>query len=154
MKRSLGGESEERRTKAKVQLGEQSDSSSQDKIKAAKERIRKLHQQLTQPEREVKSGLDIELHPLLRNIGTTVQLPKNHNPVKQTSRKKWFDPTALNPYVDQSDITKKHTRLLKFNKQGKFIAQGEKLREKLKVEAEEKQKHEELKQKGYYQIII
>lgn len=57
MKRSLGGESEERRTKAKVQLGEQSDSSSQDKIKAAKERIRKLHQQLTQPEREVKSGL-------------------------------------------------------------------------------------------------
>lgn len=148
MKRSLGGESEERRTKAKVQLGEQSDSSSQDKIKAAKERIRKLHQQLTQPEREVKSGLDIELHPLLRNIGTTVQLPKNHNPVKQTSRKKWFDPTALNPYVDQSDITKKHTRLLKFNKQGKFIAQGEKLREKLKVEAEEKQKHEELKQKG------
>lgn len=148
MKRSLGGESEERRTKAKVQLGEQSDSSSQDKIKAAKERIRKLHQQLTQPEREVKSGLDIELHPLLRNIGTTAQLPKNHNPVKQTSRKKWFDPTALNPYVDQSDITKKHTRLLKFNKQGKFIAQGEKLREKLKVEAEEKQKHEELKQKG------
>ncbi|EER34445.1 conserved hypothetical protein [Candida tropicalis MYA-3404] len=148
MKRSLGGESEERRTKAKVQSGEQSDSSSQDKIKAAKERIRKLHQQSTQPEREVKSGLDIELHPLLRNIGTTVQLPKNHNPVKQTSRKKWFDPTALNPYVDQSDITKKHTRLLKFNKQGKFIAQGEKLREKLKVEAEEKQKHEELKQKG------
>ncbi|KAK6880147.1 U4/U5/U6 small nuclear ribonucleoprotein prp3 [Candida tropicalis] len=148
MKRSLGGESEERRTKAKVQSGEQSDSSSQDKIKAAKERIRKLHQQSTQPEREVKSGLDIELHPLLRNIGTTAQLPKNHNPVKQTSRKKWFDPTALNPYVDQSDITKKHTRLLKFNKQGKFIAQGEKLREKLKVEAEEKQKHEELKQKG------
>ena len=147
MKRSITDELEGRHTKQKPPSDLLSEVS-QDKLKAAKDRIKRLHQQLTEPERDVKSGLDVEIHPLLRNITTPTQLPKNHNPVKQASRKKWFDPTALNPYVDQNEITKKHSRALRFNKQGKFIAQGEKLREKLKIEAEEKRKYEEIKQKG------
>ncbi|RCK55502.1 U4/U5/U6 small nuclear ribonucleoprotein prp3 [Candida viswanathii] len=146
MKRAITEEADERRTKPKPQTP-------QDKINAAKERIKKLQQQQqqqtqTQSPKGFNSGLDVEIHPLLKNIGTTPQLPKNHNPVKQASRKKWFDPAALNPYVNQSDITKKHTRVLRFNKQGKFIAQGDKLREKLRIEAEEKRKLDEIKQQG------
>lgn len=102
-----------------------------------------------------KTGLDVEIHPLLKNIGLTniPKLPKDHNPLRQ-SNQKWFDPLALNPYLDQSDMVinnKKSRHIpppLKFISQGKYVAQGEKLREKLKVEHEQTRELEAIKQQG------
>ncbi|CAI5756547.1 unnamed protein product [Candida verbasci] len=103
----------------------------------------------------IGSGLDIELHPLLRNITTTQAkiVPKYHNPVTNQSGKKWFDPTLFNPYIDQSTINKPprashKSRALKFNKQGKYIAKGDKLREQLKIEQEEQQEFQKLQAQG------
>ncbi|EMG50902.1 prp3 U4/U5/U6 small nuclear ribonucleoprotein prp3 [Candida maltosa Xu316] len=139
MKRRIDTNTNDGAKKSKVSI-------SQEKLDIAKERVRQLQQQ-----KQSKSGLDVEIHPLLRNIGTTPTLPKKHNPVKRSSgnQRKWFDPMALNPYLDQSNIgSKKHVRPLQFNQQGKFIAQGDKLREKLKIEEEEKRKYEEIKREG------
>ncbi|KAG7664642.1 PRP3, partial [[Candida] subhashii] len=99
---------------------------------------------------EGKGGLNVELHPLLRNIGSTPIIPKNHNPLKQNIRK-WFDPTAINPYLNQSDIglgNQHKPKPLTFNPKGKYIAEGEQLREQLKQEALERKRHEEIKLKG------
>lgn len=115
---------------------------------------KQTHASQSQPQpakrEEGKGGLNVELHPLLRNIGSAPTIPKNHNPLKQNVRK-WFDPTAINPYLNQSDIgsTKQHKpKPLTFNPKGKYVAEGEQLREQLKQEALDKKRHEEIKSKG------
>ncbi|RLV95955.1 U4/U5/U6 small nuclear ribonucleoprotein prp3 [Spathaspora sp. JA1] len=115
------------------------------KVNATRERIK----QLQKSKNETKSGLDIELHPLLKNIGTTPIIPNNHNPLKQNVRK-WFDPVAINPYLNQSDmsISSHKPRPLIFNPKGKFISQGDQLREKLKQKALEKQERDRIKAEG------
>lgn len=67
-------------------------------------------------------------------------VPKNHNPLKQNARS-MFDPTALNPYLDQSSFGAGSSHVRKsfhINPKGKFIAQAEELRTK----AEEKRQLE------------
>ncbi|EGW33461.1 uncharacterized protein SPAPADRAFT_137189 [Spathaspora passalidarum NRRL Y-27907] len=147
-----------KRSTSEAELKEES----QDKrVNAARERIKLLQRSKgreteteTEKKDETKSGLDIEIHPLLRNIGPTPVIPKNHNPLKQNVRK-WFDPSAINPYLDQSNsssgLTSKQQhkpRSLLFNPKGKYIAQGEHLRQKLKEEAAEKQEQEKIKAQG------
>lgn len=88
------------------------------------------------PMKQPSGGLNVEIHPLLREMVPVPSVPKNHNPLKQNG---WsiFDPTALNPYVDQSSITigsSHRPRSFHLNPKGKYIAQGQELRTK----AEEK----------------
>ncbi|CAD1809068.1 pre-mRNA processing factor 3 (PRP3) family protein [Candida parapsilosis] len=92
-------------------------------------------------------GLDVDIHPLLRSLDSTIP---NTSTDKQTSKgKKWFDPTAYNPYMNHSSSIAVHKpKPLKFNKQGKYIQQAEKLREKLRIEEEERMRHQELANKG------
>lgn len=96
-------------------------------------------------------GLNVEIHPLLRGIAKTPSLPKNHNPIKQNVRL-LFDATAINPYLNQEDVslsgTRNKGRALEFIQKGKYIKQGEKLREKIRREEEESRKIEEEKKKG------
>ncbi|KAK6458616.1 pre-mRNA processing factor 3-domain-containing protein [Scheffersomyces xylosifermentans] len=104
----------------------------------------------SKPLEEGKGGLNVEIHPLLRTNVATPALPKNHNPLNQKVRK-WFDPTAINPYLNQSSsaLSSSHKpRPLQFNPRGKYISQGNALREKLKAEDEERKKLEETKAKG------
>lgn len=94
-------------------------------------------------------GLDVEIHPLLRGIGQTPVIPKNHNPLKQTVRP-WFDAAAINPYLNQSDQAGggHKPRPLLFNPQGKYIAKGNELREALRQKKLEQQRREEIESKG------
>ncbi|KAI5954017.1 prp3 [Candida margitis] len=92
-------------------------------------------------------GLDVDIHPLLRSLDTTG--PGTQTKGQGIKIKKWFDPTAYNPYINDSNSISTHRpKPLKFNKQGKYIEQGSKLREKLKAEEEERRKHQELESKG------
>lgn len=95
-----------------------------------------------------KSGLGIEIHPLLRKMATVPTVPKNHNPLKQNVRS-IFDPTALNPYLSQESITvlTHKSRPLQINPQGKFIQKGHELRAKLEEERAKTAKTEEMRQK-------
>lgn len=102
--------------------------------------------------REGKGGLNVELHPLLRNIGKTPSIPKNHNPLKQNVRQ-WFDPAAINPYLNQSDMSvdpklQHKPRPLQLNPQGKHIARANELRQRLKEEELERQRIEDIRLKG------
>ncbi|KAI5951780.1 PRP3 [Candida jiufengensis] len=93
-------------------------------------------------------GLDVELHPLLKNFNTPSTFKSNKNPIKQNS-KKWFDPTAFNPYINQTNSIPSHKpKKLNFNNKGKYIEKGNKFRENLKIENEERKLHEELAEKG------
>ena len=103
-------------------------------------------------EQEGRGGLNVEIHPLLRNNVPVRTLPKNHNPLKQNVRK-WFDPTAINPYLNQDDISgliksQHRPRAFQFNEHGKYIAKGNELRDKLQKEQEEIAKFQETKEKG------
>ncbi|KAI5958942.1 PRP3 [Candida pseudojiufengensis] len=91
-------------------------------------------------------GLDVELHPLLKNFNTTQTLKSTKNPIKRKTQN-WFDPNAFNPYLNHSTPTQR-SKKLKFNTQGKYIEKGEKFRENLKIENEERKLHEELAKKG------
>lgn len=96
-----------------------------------------------------KGGLNIEIHPLLRDIAPTPRIPKNHNPLKRSVRNA-FDPTAINPYLNQADSairTKKH-RSFELVPQGKYIAEADALRTHQKIEAEEQRHQQEIRQKG------
>lgn len=122
------------------------------KIDSAKKRLKNQDSEREREEREGKGGLNVEIHPLLRNNAPVRTLPKNHNPLKQNV-KKWFDPTAINPYLNQDDMSgpiraQHRPRTLQFNEQGKYIAKGNELREKLKKEQEEVVKYQETQEKG------
>lgn len=103
-------------------------------------------------EEEGRGGLNVEIHPLLRNTAPTRILPKNHNPLKQNVRK-WFDPASLNPYLNQDNMSapvkmQHKPRTLQFNEKGKYIAKGNELRERLRQEQEEQEKYDETMEKG------
>lgn len=126
------------------------------RIEEAKKRLRNkgnTQENTEQKEQqEGKGGINVEIHPLLRNKAPVPALPKNHNPLKHNVRK-WFDPTAINPYLNQSDMSmpsklQHKPRPLQFNEHGKYIAKGNDLREKLREEQEAKTKYEETKEKG------
>lgn len=100
---------------------------------------------------EGKGGLSVKLHPLLRDMATVPSLPKNHNPIKQQLRP-WFDQKSINPYLNQTDFgaaKKQHkARPLMMNPQGKYIAKGDEMRNRMRQQEEERLKNEETKQKG------
>ncbi|PSK34661.1 hypothetical protein C7M61_005021 [Candidozyma pseudohaemuli] len=85
-------------------------------------------------------GLNTEVHPLLRDLAAVPQA--QGGPKKPRSI---FDPASLNPYLNQTaaGALTHRPRPLSLNPQGKYVAQGDQLREKLKKEvAEEKRKNE------------
>lgn len=100
-------------------------------------------------EDEPKGGLNVEIHPLLREM---VSLPKakKHNPFKQNKRS-MFDATALNPYLDQSAISgnKHKPRPFQLNPQGKFMAKGDELRAKEEEERAQQARTAEIMAKGF-----
>lgn len=75
-----------------------------------------------------KGGLGTEIHPLLKGI---VAPSAHRNPVKRTHPRDQFDPLLLNPYLDQTSGPSRKRKPLEFSPHGKYIAQGEKLRENL-----------------------
>ncbi|KAI3404722.2 PRP3 [Candida oxycetoniae] len=97
-------------------------------------------------------GLDVKLHPLLRksfNLPSTITT-SSRNPLKQ-SRLVASSSSAFNPYISQTSslIANSHKpKPLKFNLQGKFISKGDKFREQLRLENEERQKHDQLAEQG------
>ncbi|KAG2736505.1 hypothetical protein G9P44_000595 [Scheffersomyces stipitis] len=103
----------------------------------------------SQASSEGKGGLNVEIHPLLRATVLTPALPKNHNPLSQNVRK-WFDPFAINPYLKQTDssVPQHKPRQLVFNPKGRYIAQGDALREKIALEQQQKKELEEKKARG------
>lgn len=130
-------------------------SASQDVIAKAKARLLQKQQLAknnaqNKEDGEGKGGLNVEIHPLLRNIAPTPVLPKNHNPLKQNVRK-WFDPTAMNPYLNQSDISGKQnhkSRPLQFNTKGKYIAEANEIRAKIAQQEQEKKIYQEKQARG------
>lgn len=96
-----------------------------------------------------KSGLGIEIHPLLRKMATLPTVPKNHNPLKQNVRS-IFDPTALNPYLSQDSISisTHKPRPLQINPQGKFIQKGNDLRAKIEEDRAKLHRKKELGDKN------
>ncbi|CAK7894724.1 hypothetical protein CAAN1_10S04544 [[Candida] anglica] len=85
-----------------------------------------------------QGGLSIELHPLLRNMAPT---KASANPVKQRNVRSMFDPSAINPYLDQAaggTIISRPSRPLQFNPRGKYIAQGDQMRRTLAQEQRER----------------
>ena len=108
-------------------------------------------------------GLDVELHPLLRNFNDNSNSNNNNNNNNSSSsnslvssknplrllQNKWFDPAAYNPYVSNSSSLPLHKpRPLRFVPKGKYVAKAAKLREKLQVEEEERQIQDELLKQG------
>lgn len=132
--------------------GDSQNTHSSGRISPSKDRFSARTKESERGEKEGRGGLNVEIHPLLRNSIPTRTLPTNHNPLKQNVRK-WFDPTAINPYLNQDDISgliksQHRPRALQFNEHGKYIAKGNELREKLKKEQEEIAKFQETKEKG------
>ncbi|PIS50164.1 hypothetical protein CJI97_004854 [Candidozyma auris] len=97
--------------------------------------------------KQPSGGLNVEVHPLLRDLASVPQAQKG--PGKRKARSV-FDPAALNPYLNQSDVRapSHRPRPLQLNPQGKYIAQGEQLREKLKKEKEEEEHRRRLREKN------
>lgn len=151
--------------KQPVSSGKLPRSGTDESIARAKERLLARKRQQTGPDNGPKTepdtrrshqgldpgrgGLDVEIHPLLRNIGQTPTIPKNHNPLKQTV-KPWFDTAAINPYLNQADqaTTSHKPRSLQLNPQGKYIAKGNELREALAQKKLEQQRIDEMESKG------
>ena len=93
-------------------------------------------------------GLGVELHPLLRKVVQPTVSQGSHNPLKQKVRK-WFDPAAINPYLNQQDTTGgRKSKPLTFNTHGKYIAEGERLREKLRQQKMEQELFEQNRAQG------
>lgn len=124
-------------------LKRRTDEEMADIIKQAEERVKRAKIERT----EGKGGLDVELHPLLRAVNTPAVLPKNHNPLKQNVRK-WFDPTAINPYLNHTSSLERRSKPLQFNPRGKYIAQGDELRLKIRQEQVAKEEFLVSKSKG------
>lgn len=94
-----------------------------------------------------KGGLNVELHPLLRGMAAVPQAsrPKRGLPAPRNI----FDASALNPYLDQSSITKPaHRRPLSLNPRGKYVARGAELRAKAEEDARAAAKLREKEAKG------
>ncbi|CAH2352069.1 U4/U6 small nuclear ribonucleoprotein Prp3p [[Candida] railenensis] len=84
-------------------------------------------------------GLDVEIHPLLRTTLPVTSLTSSKNPLKQNV-KSWFDPSSINPYLNQSDshlASSRPSRALQFVEKGKYIARGNEMRAKLQQKKEE-----------------
>lgn len=73
-----------------------------------------------------------------------------HKPWRQQKSRQIFDPTALNPYLDQSSIGQltHKPRSLTLNPQGKYIAKAEELRAKLEEDKRQEERLREKEQKG------
>lgn len=90
-------------------------------------------------------GLNTAVHPLLRDLASVPQAAKQ-GPKRQRKPRSIFDPASLNPYLNQGDVSgQSHKpRPLQLNPQGKYVAQGEQLRERLKKEKEEEEYQRQL----------
>ncbi|KAI5957643.1 PRP3 [Candida theae] len=92
-------------------------------------------------------GLDVDIHPLLRASNTSISNTQNTG--SKAKKRKWFDPTRYNPYIDDAPSFASHRpKPLKFIKHGEYVQKGQKLREKLKEEEGERKRYEELERKG------
>lgn len=100
------------------------------------------------PQQKSSGGLNVQLHPFLKDI---VPLPKaSSRPIDLKARKQ-FDPSSINPYLDQLNISigrKNRSRALQFNAPGKYIEQADKLREQLRKEQAHTNQLRSLQQKG------
>ncbi|PVH23764.1 hypothetical protein CXQ85_004057 [Candidozyma haemuli] len=94
-------------------------------------------------------GLNTAVHPLLRDLASVPQAAKQ-GPKRQRKPRSIFDPASLNPYLNQGDVSgQSHKpRPLQLNPQGKYVAQGEQLRERLKKEKEEEEYQRQLASKN------
>lgn len=99
-------------------------------------------------EPSTSGGLNTEVHPLLRDLAF-VPLAVKPNPKRHKPRD-IFDAAALNPYLNQGDVVSQphRPRPLLLNPQGKFVAQGEQLREKLEKERKEEEHRRQLAAKN------
>lgn len=90
-------------------------------------------------------GLGGEIHPLLRDMAAVPQA--KGGPKKPRSI---FDPASLNPYLDQSaaGALSHRPRPFSLNPQGKYVAQGDQLREQAKKDEEEEKRKRELAEKN------
>lgn len=95
-------------------------------------------------------GLNVQIHPLLRDMATVPTISKNHNPLKPNVRS-IFDPTALNPYLSQESagqVSSHRPRAFNLNPKGKYIAQAEELRLKAEEQRIVEAKRAEKEAKG------
>lgn len=94
-------------------------------------------------------GINVEIHPLLREMAAVPKVPNKYNPLKQHSRS-IFDAAALNPYLDQNSFaaSSHRHRALSFNPKGKYIAKAEELRSKEKERQIQEQKRAQKEAKG------
>lgn len=123
-----------------------------DMIAQAEARLKRRKLDDLHEKQQGKGGLGVELHPLLRKVKQEIVIPKNHNPLKQNVRK-WFDPTALNPYLNQQDLLvqgnpQRKPKGLQFNRRGKYISEGDKLREKIRQREIEDELFKQTQAKG------
>lgn len=97
-----------------------------------------------------KGGLGVELHPLLRDMAAVPKISKDANPVRRPVRD-LFDPSSINPYLNQDDAAKsmeRKPRRLKFSRQGQYVEQAENWRNKIQQDELKKKKLDEIKEKG------
>lgn len=107
------------------------------------------------PKKEAKGGLDVEVHPLFRDLAAVPTATKKAR--TQNKTRDLFDATALNPYIEQSNISSavsRHCpRPLQINRKGKYIEEAEHQRA---LEAQRLQKlkeQEQFKKKGIFPEI-
>lgn len=106
-------------------------------------------EKVDESKKQSKGGLNVDIHPLLKEMVSLPTIPKNHNPLKQNARS-IFDPTALNPYVSQENIhTQFHKpRPLIINPKGKYVSKGNEMRAKLIEDKIKEQEIAELRAKN------
>lgn len=92
--------------------------------------------------KEGAGGLNVEIHPLLRTSLPVASLSSTKNPLKQNV-KPWFDPSSINPYLNQADsplVSSRPSKSLQFAEKGKYIARAQEMRAKLQQKKEEENK--------------
>lgn len=116
-------------------------SSSSDSLARIKAKLAEKNAAKATADATSSKGLDVEIHPLLRTSIPISNLQTSKNPLRANAKRQ-FDPTSLNPYLDQSATTIKPRthKPLAFNEHGKYISQGNKMREKLSRDLLEEEK--------------
>ncbi|AOA63517.1 Splicing factor, component of the U4/U6-U5 snRNP complex [Komagataella phaffii CBS 7435] len=117
-----------------------------DKVEAAKQKLNGTPTGKTVE----KTALNVELHPLLKQNVTSSIIPKDYNPVLHTKVRPGFSASQLNPYLDQTTLSKptRPYRPLKFVEKGTYVKKAEEQRERLKKQQEEQQLRSEKESLG------
>lgn len=101
-------------------------------------------------QQNVKGGLDVEVHPLFRELAAVPTVTKKSR--KSASTRDLFDATALNPYIDQknfaSSMSSHRRRPLQLNPKGKFIAEANQVRAQEQERLQKEKDEQERLQKG------